>query len=533
MHRVSTFTLGAAIAVSALGAADRPARAQWIGPPEDVIRGVTAKGDTYFQYGVTPTVASHEYTLGDPGGAVGTGRKPKIFWPTGGSGYSTVAFEFPWVYPASPCVSFEWVDLIIPLAAPFTPSAPIQLELRTYWDGADGVVDAQTRTVRQTGPFIEDMYDMCVSGPGCADADGDGRNDIIGTLTLPAGVEVTSLEFVVRWDFSRDRLNQGVGPYRGFFLDRGDTTQDGQVITLENGGAVIDYHEYGGCGLEPWPDSAAACFQDFPNGDWVAVEFLGTYYDWDLGGWVSDGAVIPGDPITGGEGCTITQYPEGLVPGVNFLPNTYGAVLAAFDVDLSAFPVPPSPTNPIVVTIGYHAFPEEQDREQKLVLLHAADYTTALPVTHEYASNRKGNLDGGVLQSVELTSASPFILAFEAPVVDCDAMSASDFAPPMGSTRKLGSSLPMKLGLALGDVTLDSLELVEEAGLTAPVVRILDVTGGGATLVTERALRATGAKWSEEVALAPSLFAPNRTYEAWVRIGSCDLVPPNATFWTR
>ena len=123
--------------------------------------------------------------------------------------------------------------------------------------------------------------------------------------------------------------------------------------------------------------------------------------------------------------------------------------------------------------------------------------------------------------------------AFAADVADCGAISAGELAPPMGSTRRIGSKLPLKLGLSLGDAALDSIEALEAAGLTSPTARIYDVTSGGLTLVTERGLRDAGAKWSEEVDLAPSIFAPARTYEVRLQVGSCELVPSNAHFHTR
>lgn len=273
------------------------------------------------------------------------------------------------------------------------------------------------------------------------------------------------------------------------------------------------------------------CFEDFGNGDWVTVEFPNAYFDGN--GYAIGGVPLDVDPVFGALGCSITPYlgPTGVT---NFYPQVSGALLAAYEIDLDGFPVPVGPDNPIRVTIGYHGFSLEQNKEQQLLLYHAPDGLNAVDVTDEYRSNRKGNLDGGYLMSTLRESASPFILAFAGGDFDCASIVVDGFEAPMGATRQLGSKLPLKARLVVDGAPQASADALAALGFDAALVRVYDVTDAThPAVVAERALRDTGAKWSHELDLAAPTFARGRTYEARVLLGSCEIQPTSSRFQIR
>lgn len=495
--------------VSSLAALTAPAHAQWspgdqYGVPAENYpgRGVTARGDT----SINVTTGQLAQTA-----LAQTGTNPVLKYSA--TENHIIAFELStWHIRniASEEACQGPVKLRIPIT-PFVPTAPIWLKLTWYESTADGVID--------TSDIATYFANRTKEVP----------------LFLPAGVQTPSvLVFDVREPYGTRQLLSPERKFIGFFLERFETAVDSQQITILNGGARIE-PDSGECPSRRPSPSTAFCYKRFGdvNQRWALVEFLDSVFDHDLQAFRVGSDILElgadGYPI----GCAIDEYPAPTAE-TNFYPFNGVDGLAAYEIDLAGVSVPVSATNRVRVTVGFQAFDFERERQQRIKLLHLVG-GAQVDVTDEYFSNRAGISDGGWIGSVPQSSASPFILAFDTPPDErCASVTADGFAQPFGADRHLGSTVPLRLALALQSTRLDSSPALIEAGLESPLVNVYDVTTGSASLIEDGLLmRDSGLKWAHELQLLPGRYVGGHTYEVRVDLGECELVPPRARFAIR
>jgi hypothetical protein len=149
-----------------------------------------------------------------------------------------------------------------------------------------------------------------------------------------------------------------------------------------------------------------------------------------------------------------------------------------------------------------------------------------------------------------------FLFAGPGPSCPCEHFTTSDFGPPMGKKKQLGSTLPVKFQLFFDDDNDPDTPPIEVAGqeqlnqiLTqngcqpdSPRIRIYDVTekldvdlpedegnvGEGGDLGD--AFRYSDGNWIFNLKLPNDLFFSGREYKVTVGLGECELTPGNNLF---